>query len=101
MVTKPKTIKKVEDIEIEEVLSEPLQAAQIVDIAHVFRAVSLSGMIIEEGAQPASIVEDHLRQNYFSQGWDLYKVEHIRTIHGEGDVPMGEQMLYVLVKYAQ
>ena len=98
MVAKPKIKKDVEEIEIEELVSEP---SQVVDIKHVFRAISLSGQITKENAQPANVVEDHLKQSYFSQGYELYHVEHLRTIKGEGDVPMAEQMLYVLVKYAQ
>jgi len=94
---------KVKEENIEEVLleAEPLQVGQIEDIKHVFRALSLTGQVENSGAQPASVVEDYLRQQYLSQGYTLFKVQHIRTERGENQRPTGEQMLYVFVKYAQ
>ena len=98
MVTKPKT----KDVEVKEVALEPLQAGQIEDIKHIFRVISFTGAFREDAnVHPASVVEDYLKQSYFSQGYVLYKVEHLETRYGrDGDV-VGEQMLYVLVKYAQ
>jgi len=81
--------------------AEPLQVGQIEDIKHVFRALSLTGQIETSGAQPANVVEDYLKQQYLAQGYTLFKVEHIRTERGENQIPTGEQMLYVFVKYAQ
>ena len=114
MVTKPKpkTKEVVEvvgtpgTVDVSELLpkliSEPLQVAQVVDIKHVFRVVAFSGAFQEgENTHPANVIEDHLKQSYFSQGYTLYDVEHLRTVFGkDGDI-VGEQMLYILVKYAQ
>jgi len=97
-VGRPKK-EEVEDVKMSNV--EPLQVGQIVDIKHVFRALSLTGQIESSGAQPSNVVEDYLRQQYLDQGYTLYYISHIRTERGENNVPTGEQMLYVFVKYAQ
>ena len=95
MVTKPKI--KTEEVEL---VSEPLQVVE--DIKHVFRVVSFSGAFYEgENTHPANVIEDHLKQSYFSQGYTLYGVEHLRTVFGKDSDIVGEQMLYILVKYAQ
>ena len=98
MVTKPKM--KTEEIEVVELVSEPLQVVE--DIKHVFRVVASFG-VFQEGynIHPANVVEDHLKQSYFSQGYTLYSVAHLRTVFGKDGEAVGEQMLYVLVKYAQ
>jgi len=98
MVTKPKI--KTEEIEVVEVVSEPLQVVE--DIKHVFRVVSFFGEFRQdENIHPANVIEDHLKQTYFSQGYTLYNVEWLRSVFGkDGDI-VGEQMLYILVKYAQ
>ena len=96
MVTKPKT----KDVEAQtELASEP---SQVVDIKHVFRVVSFGGDFRQdENTHPANVIEDYLKQNYFSQGYTLYDVEWLRSVFGnDGDI-VGEQMLYILVKYAQ
>lgn len=112
MVTKPKpkTKEVVEvigtpgtvdaPVPLPELISEPSQV--VVDIKHVFRVVAFSGAFQEgENTHPANVIEDHLKQSYFSQGYTLYDVEHLRTVFGkDGDI-VGEQMLYILVKYAQ
>ena len=98
MVTKP----KIKTEEIEELVSEPLQVVE--DIKHVFRVVSFSGAFqqgVGVDAHPANVIEDYLKQSYFSQGYTLYSVEYIRTVLSKTDDIVGEQMLYVLVKYAQ
>ena len=101
MVTKPKTkavVEEVEDVQAE-LISEPLQ---VIDIKHVFRVVSPTGEFIQgENVHPANVIEDHLNQTYFSQGYTLYSVEHLRTNFGKTGEVTGEQMLYILVKYAQ
>jgi len=94
----PKT-KEIKEEEVQEVV--PLQSGQIEDIRHVFRALSLTGGMENSGAQSAAVVEDYLKQQYLNQGYDLYYVAHIRTERGENNIPTGEQMLYVFVKYAQ
>ena len=103
MVTKPKTkvvVEEVEDVQAE-LISEPSQV-QVIDIKHVFRVVSPTGEFIQgENVHPANVIEDHLNQTYFSQGYTLYSVEHLRTNFGKTGEVTGEQMLYILVKYAQ
>ncbi len=112
MVTKPKTKAVTEEVaEVEEskdvqteLTSEPLQVLQIVDIKHVFRIVSSSGEFSQgegENIHPANVIEDYLNQTYFSQGYTLYSVEHLKTVLTKGGDPLGEHMLYILVKYAQ
>jgi len=93
MVTKPKT-KDVEEV------TEPLQAGQIIDIKHVIRTLSWRGILEDEGAQPSGVIENYLTQNYFSQGYSLYKVEHVQVVSKE-NMPFASIMLYILVKYAQ
>ena len=112
MVTKPKTKEIEEKVEDAEVLLKPggylaskselLQAEQIEDIKHVFRVVSPSGEFLQgENVHPASVIEDYLKQSYFGQGYTLYSVNHLRTNFGKTGEVVGEQMLYILVKYAQ
>jgi hypothetical protein len=98
MVTKPKT-KDVEE-KVEDVQLEPLQVGQIEDIKHVIRTISWSGAFEEEGAQPGSVIEDYLNQNFFLQGYVLYKAEHVQVVTREG-APFASIMIYILVKYAQ
>ena len=110
MVTKPKTKAVVEEVvEVEEskdvqaeLISEP---SQVVDIKHVFRVVSSSGEFSQEEGQnihPANVIEDYLNQSYFSQGYILFSVEHLKTAFDKSGVTaIGEHMLYILVKYAQ
>jgi hypothetical protein len=86
----------------EEILQiEPLQTGQIADIRHVFRVLSLDGQFHEEGAQPATVVEDYLKQNYLGQGWELYQISQVRVVSGSEGHILGQEMLYVFVKYAQ
>jgi hypothetical protein len=113
MVTKPKTKAAVKEVigtpgtldvpePLPELISEPSQVARVIDIRHVFRVVSPTGEFIQgENVHPAVVIEDHLNQTYFSQGYTLYSVEHLRTNFGKDGEVMGEQMLYILVKYAQ
>jgi hypothetical protein len=87
---------------VEEITPALVEPSQIVDIKHVFRTMSSYG-ILDEGRAiyPREVIEDYLNQNFFAQGYSLFKVEHLRTNVGpEGDT-LGEYMLYVLVKYAQ
>ena len=80
---------------------ELLAPLQIEDIHHVMRAIALPGRDADQdGSHYVGVVEDYLRQAYFSQGYTLYSIEHLRTEKSEG-VPIAEQMMYVLVKYAQ
>ena len=95
----PATVKrgrpKKEEMAEVEVVSEEVQLA-----SSVFRAISLSSQITQQGAEPANLIEDYLVQNYFRQGYEIYSIQHLRTEMSEG-VPFAEQMLYVLVKYAE
>ncbi len=107
MVTKPKTKAVVEEV-IEaqiELISEPSQAVQVIDIKHIFRVVSSTGEFSQAEGQnihPANVIEDYLNQTYFSQGYTLYSVEHLKTAFDKaGITAIGEHMLYILVKYAQ
>ena len=81
---------------------ESVVPSQVLDLRHVFRTISSQGILdMNEDLYPREVVEDYLNQNYFSQGYTLYKVEHLRTkISAEGN-DIGEYMLYILVKYAQ
>ncbi len=104
MVTKPKTKAVVEEVvEVEDVQIEVTPAPlQVIDIKHVFRVVSPTDLFIQgENVHPANVIEDHLNQTYFSQGYTLYSVEYLRTNFGKDGEVVGEQMLYILVKYAQ
>ena len=84
-------------IEIQE-LTAP---SQVVDIKHVFRTISASGMFVEDSdAVPLSVLEDYLKQTYFSQGYTLFKVEHLRIEVNKDGSTLGDYMLYILVKYA-
>ena len=109
MVTKPKTKAVVEEVEESkdvqaELISEPSQV-QVIDIKHVFRVVSSSGEFSQEEGQnihPANVIEDYLNQSYFSQGYILFSIEHLKTAFDKSGVTaIGEHMLYILVKYAQ
>lgn len=104
MVTKPKTKAVVEEVVLpSELISEPSQV-QVIDIKHVFRVVSSTGEFSNAGGEnihPANVIEDYLNQTYFSQGYTLYSVEHLKTALNKGGDPIGEHMLYILVKYAQ
>jgi len=86
----------------EEVLVEPSQTE---DIKHVMRVLAIPGNEYSQGDLdgpfPPNVVEDHLAQNYFAQGYTLSSSTHIRVVVGEGERPIGHEMLYVLVKYAQ
>ena len=83
-------------------LIESVVPSQVLDIKHIFRTISSYGVLDESLAiYPREVVEDYLRQNYFAQGYTLYKVEHLRTKVGAEGADLGEYMLYILVKYAQ
>jgi hypothetical protein len=87
--------KKIQDEEVTtEVTTELLQFE---DIKHVIRTLNWSGGY-EEGSQPAEVIEDHLKQSYFSQGYKLYSVEHLQTVQRAEGGPFGSIMLYILVK---
>lgn len=110
MVTKPKTKAVVEEVEESkdvqtEVTPEPSQVARVIDIKHVFRVVSSTGEFSQAEGQnihPANVIEDYLNQTYFSQGYTLFSVEHLKTAFDKSGVTaIGEHMLYILVKYAQ
>lgn len=74
--------------------SEPLQ---VEDIKHVIRTLNWFGEF-KEGSQSKEVIEDHLRQNYFSQGYSLYSVQHLSDVRDEGGKPFGSILLYILVK---
>ena len=92
----PKT--KTEDVEVEKInVVEPLQFSPDVDIKHVIRGISTTGVFDEHNAHPASVVEDHIKSNYLMQGYKLVYIQYLRTVYIE-QKPIAEMMLYVLVK---
>lgn len=75
----------------------PLQFAGAPKIKHLFMAISPTGMPNEFGADAPSVVEAEV-EKWMAQGYELILVQHIRTERTEGMQPVGEQMLYVLLK---
>jgi hypothetical protein len=47
------------------------------------------------------VVEDHLRNNYLNQGYVLLETHHIRVVIDRTELPVGHELMYVFVKYAQ
>jgi len=92
----PKTKTEVEDVK-EINIVEPLQL-ESVDIKHVIRAISTENVFdTDRNIYPVSVVEDHIKQNYLSQGYKLVYIQHLQTVFVE-QKPIAESMLYVLVK---
>ena len=83
-------------------LIEPVELSQMVEIKHVFRVISISGLFVEGyDVHPANVIEDHINQNYLAQGYVLFDVKPIRIVVSKEEVPIGHEVLYVLVKYAE
>ncbi len=60
--------------------------------------MSVDSQYRPEGSMPKEVIEDHLEQNYFSQGYRLYNVFYVRAVPlAEGGI-LGHEILYVLVK---
>ena len=100
--------KKVQEEEVEilesqpEALVESVISSQILDLKHVFRVISISGLFLEGyDVHPANVIEDLLRQNYFAQGYMLLHVELVRVVLNTEEQPIGHEIMYVLVKYAE
>lgn len=79
------------------VQQEAVEPLQVAEIKHVIRTLNWAGEFVE-GSQPATVIEDHLNQNYFSQGYSLESVHTLDTVKGEGNKPFGNILLYILVK---
>ena len=91
-----KDVKK-EDVEVEaeELLFDEVPER---DIKQIFRAISATGQYMEGfDVQPVDVINDYLR-SFMIQGYKMVYVEHVRTVTTVDDIPVGEQMLYVLVK---
>lgn len=86
----------------EDVVEEVLVQSAMTEVRHVFRVMAIPGHETYDGSgpQPANVIEDHLNQNYLAQGYELKDVFHVRVVVGEGEKPIGHELLYVLVKYA-
>ena len=93
-----KDVKK-EDVEAED--EAPLQVVEELlgpDVKQIFRAISATGQYMEGfDVQPVDVINDYLR-SFMIQGYKMVYVEHVRTVTTVDDIPVGEQMLYVLVK---
>jgi hypothetical protein len=99
MAAPPKDLKKT-DVKKED--EAPLQAAVETlsgkDIKQVFRAISTTSQYMEGfDVQPVDVVNDYIR-SIMEQGYDLFYVSHVRTVTTVDDIPIGEQMLYILVR---
>jgi hypothetical protein len=92
-------------VEVEDISSPALvEPLQMVDIKHVFRVLSTSGTWTDSGPSgphPVEVVEDHLRNNYLNQGYVLLETHHIRVVIDRTELPVGHELMYVFVKYAQ
>jgi hypothetical protein len=88
-----------EPVLYEQELTEPLQMSEI---KHVMDVIAIPGNEWSQGTAPVpiNVIEDKLNQNYFTQGYSLFAVYHIRVVVGEGEQPIGHEMLYVLVNDA-
>jgi hypothetical protein len=98
----PKTTLEVqpENVEVPEERTLQTAPSQIEDIKHVIRTLNWSGNFGEDQSMPSNVIEDHLNQNYFAQGYTLYKAINLNIMESAG-TKFGNTMLYILVKYAQ
>ena len=105
MAAPPKNLKKdvktdiVEPEDVKEKESKDrVTPSKTKDIKQVFRAISATGQYMEGfDVQPVDVINDYI-QSIMEQGYDLFYVSHVRTVTTVDDVPIGEQMLYILVR---
>ncbi len=100
MTAPPKNLKKdvkTDNVEPEDV-EKDVAPSKTKDIRQVFRAISANGEYMEGfDVQPVDVINDYLR-SIMEQGYELFYTSHVRTVTTVDDQPIGEQMLYILVK---
>ena len=95
MTAPPKDLKKTD---VKEKETEDVAPSKTKDIKQVFRAISASGQYMEGfDVQPVDVINDYIR-SIMEQGYELLYVSHVRTVTTVDDQPIGEQMLYILVR---
>ena len=102
MVTKPPKGADVKKKDVDKVVPEPLQDVPQEDtgkdIKQIFRVISTTGQFMEGyPVEPVAVINDYIR-SVMEQGYTLTYVQHLRTERSPDEQPIGEQMLYVLVR---